>query len=365
MLCRGEAGQMKILKRFLIGIAIIMGAAWAYGMYLLVAEEHSYASVSEKDRSLAADYLTVAVEPLGEGWLWESFEPEEGIELRTGRFENPPTNPKGVVIVVPGYTAPLEMLSRSINQFHANGFLTYGFEYRGQGLSTRLLTNPEKGHVEDYAVLAADLSKFIESVARPDLPLNVYAISQGAHITMRMAGDGLADADNYALIVPMAKIFTGEFPYGVARVIGAVLTYTGLGEVFAPGRGPWDIANVNFGSATECNANPKKAQLRDALFALDERKRVNGPTARWVHETINSTDDLFAPGYAEKITAPVLMFTAGQDTIVDTDAAVSLCNKLGNCTRQHFEASRHCIGQESDEVRDAIINASIEHFDAG
>ncbi|MEO1747735.1 MAG: alpha/beta hydrolase [Pseudomonadota bacterium] len=356
---------MKILKTVLVGFALIVGTAWAYSMYLLASEEHAYAPVSEQERSLAVEYLNEAVEPLGDGWVWESFEPEAGIQLRTGRFENPPSNPKGVVIVVPGYTAPLEMLSRSINQFHANGFLTYGFEYRGQGLSTRLLSNPEKGHVEDYATFAGDLGAFASSVRRPDLSLNIYAISQGAHITMRMAGDGLGNADRYALIVPMAKIMTGDFPYGIARVLAVALSYTGLGEMFAPGRGPWDIADVTFGAETACNANPQRAQLRDALFALDENKRVNGPTARWVYESMNSSDLLLGPDYAENINAPVIMFTAGQDTIVDTDAAVSLCDKLGNCTRQHFEASRHCIGQETDEVRDAIINASIEHFGAG
>ncbi|MEO1703492.1 MAG: alpha/beta hydrolase [Pseudomonadota bacterium] len=353
---------MKTLRRTAIGLIVVLGAAWAYAYFSLANETHAYAPVSVDERAQAQAYLGQAVEPLGPGWVWETFEPQTGISLRTGRFEDPPADPKGIIIVVPGYTAPLEMIARSINQFHANGYLTYGFEYRGQGLSTRFLANPEKGHVEDYAVLASDLSRFVEAVRQPELPLNIYAISQGAHITMRMAGDGLGSADRYALVVPMAQILTGDFPYGVARALASVLTFVGLGEMFAPGRGPWDISKVTFGSKTPCNANPARAQTRDALFALDEQKRVNGPTARWVHETINSTDRLLGPDYAEKISAPVIMFTAGMDTIVDTEAAVSLCNKLGNCARRHFEDARHCIGLEVDAVRDAIIDASLEHF---
>ncbi|MEM1377473.1 MAG: alpha/beta hydrolase, partial [Pseudomonadota bacterium] len=201
-----------------------------------------------------------------------------------------------------------------------------------------------------------------DSVRQPDMPLHIYAISQGAHITMRMAGDGLGQADTYALIVPMAKIFTGPFPYAVARLLAGGLAYAGLGEVFAPGRGQWDIANVEFGSETVCNGNPERPQIRDALFALDENKRVEGPTARWVHESMRSTDTLFATNYAAQISEPVVMFTAGRDTIVDTDAAAALCDMLGDCERQHFQASRHCIGLETDEVRAAIIEASLKHF---
>ena len=353
---------MKVFKRIVYVLALLLVTGWGYAQFLLATETHTYAPISESQLEEAQAYLDQAIEPIAASWVWETFEPEAGISLRTGRFEDAPANPKGVIIVVPGYTAPLEMIARSINQFHAAGYLVYGFEYRGQGHSTRLLANPEKGHVEDYAIFAGDLAKFADQVRQPALSLNIYAISQGAHITMRMAGDGLGSADRFALVVPMSKILTGDFPYGVSRVLAAALTYVGLGETFAPGRGPWDVAKVTFGSQTECNANPQRAQVRDALFALDETKRVNGPTARWVHESIRSTDRLFSADYAENISAPVIMFTAGQDTIVDTDASVALCNKLGNCTRRHFAEARHCIGLETDAVRDAIIEASLEHF---
>ncbi|MEN0000936.1 MAG: alpha/beta hydrolase [Pseudomonadota bacterium] len=356
---------MRFLLRLLTLVVFLGFVAWGYGRYALSTETHRYAVVSDDQRAVAQAYLDKAIEPLGAGWRWDVFSPAPEIDLRVGRFEPPPSDPKGVIVVVPGYTAPLEMLAASINRFYAAGYIVHGFEYRGQGLSSRLLTNPEKGHVEDYSVLAADLASFISQVREPGLPLHVYAISQGAHITMRMAGDELAAANSYALVVPMGKILTGGFPYEIARTLAAGLSYAGLGEMFAPGRGPWDIDDVQFGSATSCNANPERAQIRDALFVLDERKRTQGPTARWVHETMQSTDRLFEPGYPENISQPVIMFTAGQDTIVDTDAAVRLCDRLGDCTRQHFAGSRHCIGLETDAVRDAIIDGSLDHFGGG
>ncbi|MEM1376705.1 MAG: alpha/beta hydrolase, partial [Pseudomonadota bacterium] len=200
---------MKRFARFLVvAIAGALGLGWAYAAYSLATEEHAYAPVTVEQREQAEAYLAKAIEPILDGWVWSEFEPEDGVSLRVGTFEPSPPDPLGVIVVVPGYTAPLEMLAYSINRFHEAGYIVRGVEYRGQGLSSRLLENPEKGHVEDYAMLAADLGKFADSVRQPDMPLHIYAISQGAHITMRMAGDGLGQADTYALIVPMAKIFT-------------------------------------------------------------------------------------------------------------------------------------------------------------
>ena len=89
------------------------------------------------------------------------------------------------------------MTMREIVKINAGGYRVASIEYRGQGESYRPLANPEKGFVESYAQLGADLAAFAEQVRIADKPLFFYSISQGAHITMRMAGEQNPDVAAY------------------------------------------------------------------------------------------------------------------------------------------------------------------------
>ena len=269
----------------------------------------------------------------------------EGVALRVGRVTVP--NPKGTVVVVPGYTAPIDLYSSTIRALAAAGYDVAGFEYRGQGLSARDLDNPEMGFVRSWRRLGADLADFIETIEGDAF---VFANSMGAHVALRAAGDEGPDVEGYALTVPMVKIDTGAIPYGVARGLTTFYSATGMDEELTEGQTNWSPDRIEWDKGNTCNTNPATAWRRDALFALNEPMRTTGTTNGWVRRTMASTDELMEPDYVAKIEEPVLMFTAGKETFVDTDAAARFCSALGSCERVHYPESAHCIADEKPEV---------------
>lgn len=349
------------MKRAVRTIVFLLAGIWLLAFLALRFETHAYARLSDEKRAEAAAYLKGKLTPAPPAWEWSTFAPEPNVNLRTGMIDA--SNAKGTVIVVPGFTATIDMTMREIVRINAAGYRVASIEYRGQGESYRPLANPEKGYVESYAQLGADLAAFAEHVRIADKPLFFFSISQGAHITMRMAGEQGLDVNAFSLIVPMIKVNSGDSDYSTMRTVVSVLRTIGLGNLYFPGQSGWPDGELVFGKPIPCNANPDTAQTREALFAERETLRTNGVTVSWLHETAASTEKLFDPEHTEAIAQPVQMFTAGVDALVDTPEAQRFCETLSDCELTHLAESRHCVTRENFELYDRIVADAIGHFD--
>lgn len=353
--------MITFLKR---GAQVILGLViltWLITFLAVKFESHEYTVVSAEQRAQAAEYLEGKVTPAPLGWAFETFTPEQGVNLRTGSVDAP--NAKGTIVFVPGFTGTIEMSMETITQLNRSGFRVAAIEYRGQGKSYRPLGNPEKGYVEDFAQLASDVAKFARKVKRDGEPLFFFSISKGAHITMRMAAEQDVDVTAFALVVPMIQINSGEMSHATLSRFAHTLNAIELGEMYAPGSAQWPPLPLVFGKANGCNSNPDTAQLQSAMFALDESLRTRGVTIKWLKETTSSTLKLLDPEFMKALTQPVKVFTAGDDRLVRTDIATEFCASLADCSVTHFEEAMHCINRESQDRMNEIIRQSLIHFE--
>lgn len=340
-----------------------MTVGWVSAFLVLKFHQHEYSQISDEIRDKAIAYGEANLIPIINGWEWQTFEPEPGVVLRTGLIER--ENAKGTIIVVPGFSGSIEMMMREIGRFHAAGYRVAAIEYRGQGQSYRPLDDPEKGYVESYQQLGSDVAKFANRIRLREAPLFFYSISMGAHVTMRMAIENQVDVAGYALLVPMIKVNSGAANYDHVAALANLMGRVGLGEMYVMGHGSWPVkGDLEFGHATDCNSNPASAQTQSALFALNEKLRVRGVTYQWLKETVASTKKLQTDSFVAPITPPVKMYTAGDDRLVDSDAAQQFCNSLAQCSFEHFEKSRHCIMREDYALYESILDDAVAHFDA-
>ena len=352
---------MKIIKRAFFALLIIVVGAWLVALIHLNFSKHEYAEVTPDKLAEAKVYLGSQITETPSEFKWEKFKTEAGVSLRTGLLEN--SQARGTVVVVPGFTGSIEMIMREITQIHAAGFRVAAIEYRGQGLSHRPLSNhPEKGYVEDYALLASEIGQFANNVRDTALPLYFFSISKGAHITMRMAAQDEVDVDAYALVVPMIQINSGDMAYETLENVANWVTKIGLGSAYTPGASAWPGDELVFGKAGPCNSNPATAQAQSALFAINENLRTRGVTFKWLHETTKSSKKLLTPEFVSNITQPVKIYTAGIDALVSTEKAQQFCDSLESCETKHFPEARHCITREDYELYDTIVQDAIEHF---
>ena len=348
----------RLIKGLLAIIIAVAGLLVALG-FATMSGEHAYAELTGDQADTARAYLAKAQTPLPEAASFGTFEREPGVVLETLTLNHP--NRKATIVIVPGYTAPLEIYAATYQAFHDAGYAVTGLSQRGQGRSWRPLPNPEKGYVGDYRDLSADLAAYVRTI---DGPVLVYGNSMGGHIAMLMAGTEDVDVAAYALLVPMAKIHTGEFPYLVAKLMTGFQSAIGFGANYGIGRGDWRFDSRDPGQPTDCSANPDYAHTRHMMVALDRDLRVQDVTNQFVWETMRSTATVATSEHLSGIEAPVLTIVAGDDRVVQTEAAEANCKAMNDCRIVKFDAARHCIMHEGARQRADVLAAAITFFDS-
>lgn len=107
----------------------------------------------------------------------------DGLRLRLGLWQ-PAGTARGTVLLFQGRTEYLEKYSPIAAWLAAQGLAVIAPDWRGQGLSDRLLADPRPGHIGDFADYRADVAAVVsaaESLALPR-PWQLLAHSMGGCI---------------------------------------------------------------------------------------------------------------------------------------------------------------------------------------
>ncbi|MDH3379460.1 MAG: hypothetical protein OEQ39_21235, partial [Gammaproteobacteria bacterium] len=110
---------MNILKKIAGAFIVLIVGTWLVVFLALRFEPHEYAQLSDGQLAEAAAYLEGKLTPAPPTWEWDTFSPTPDVDLRTGMIDS--ANAKGTVIVVPGFSATIEMTMREIVKINAGG----------------------------------------------------------------------------------------------------------------------------------------------------------------------------------------------------------------------------------------------------
>ena len=133
--------------------------------------------------SPAPYHSEIAYGPEGGAAHW--VQSSDGLNLRIGHW--PLEDAKGTVLIFPGRTEFIEKYGQTAAAFAKRGLASAAIDWRGQGLSDRMLDNPLIGHVErftDYQKDAAAMIAYAQSLKLPR-PYFLLAHSMGGAIGLR------------------------------------------------------------------------------------------------------------------------------------------------------------------------------------
>ena len=78
---------------------------------------------------------------------------------------------------------------------------------------------------------------------------------------------------------------------------------------------------------------------------------LGSPTIAWLRSAYRSMSRLRSPDYPHSVEVPLLMFAAGMDQVVSTQAIEEFALRLKVGTHVLIPQARHEILQETDEIR--------------
>lgn len=272
--------------------------------------------------------------------------------------------PQGTICLMQGRAEFIEKYAETIEDLLQRGFAVITFDWRGQGLSDRDLSNRMKGHVADFRAYRQDLDAVI-SQGVPDYwprPLFGLAHSMGGAILLQALAQGFDRFARVALSAPMVDIALPVAP-GAARALARGLLLSGMGRAWIPGGGPQSISTKPFEGNTltsDAGRYARNAALVAAAKDAGLEVGVGDPTVAWLNAAFRCISAMAAPDFTRAISTPVLMVAAGADRVVSTPAIARLASRLKTGRAIVLSGARHEILMERDEIRTAFFAA----FDA-
>lgn len=286
------------------------------------------------------------------------IEARDGLRLRIAIC--PVADAKGLVLIFPGRTELVEKYGRVMGDLAKLGYSSAAIDWRGQGLSARMLDDRLIGHVGAFRDYQMDVAAFVSALHALPGPRFLLAHSMGGAIGMRAVLDGL-DVGAAAFTAPMWGIKMPAYQDTVSRILIRVLNGFGQGELRAPGTVKHsyllenDFAGNNLTTDLDTWAYMKKQVEHVPDFALA------GPSIQWVREAIVECADLMRSAPRD---LPIITALGGDETIVPRDPILHRMRTWPRGELISLSHARHEVLMEAPRHRDTFLTEMDRVFTA-
>lgn len=320
---------------------------------------------------MTLDHALVGIprNPVPAGAVTGTFKAYDGMEIRHARWDPPRRGRKGTVCVFPGRAEFIEKYFETVSDLRQRGFAVAMIDWRGQGGCSRILRNPRKGHVEDFAQYDRDLAQFMSDIVLPDCPPPYFALahSMGGNILLRAACMRDCWFDRMVLSAPMIRLGGRAPSLGLTDFVSQAAVFFGLGDLylpggafFLPGGGPHEMSGMEPFEGNLQTSDRRRFKRNREILEAAPALGLGGPTIAWVQAAAASMKAINSFGFPPKVHVPVLMVAAGNDQVVSGKAIDELAMQLRAGDRIVIDGARHEVLQEKDAFREQLWAA----FDA-
>ncbi len=294
--------------------------------------------------------VSIPANPVPDNVVTGVVKTPDGVNLRFARWAPPPGR-KGTVVLMQGRAEYIEKYYETVRDLRARGFAVATFDWRGQGLSDRPLSDPRKGHVRNFKEYATDLSTIMEQVVLPDCPPPIFALghSMGGAIAVRACHDGSRWFERVVLVAPMLALREGPLTR-MAGPLARTLRMFGSGRAYVPTGGGAATGKQDF-IGNPLTSDPVRYARNAAVLEEEPSLGLGAPTVAWADAALRLMREFAEPGYAGRIRQPILMVAAGRDEVVSTPAIEQFGMNLLAGRHLILAGAKHEILQEQDHYR--------------
>jgi lysophospholipase len=284
---------------------------------------------------------------------------KDGANLRFARF-SPPPGRKGTICIFPGRAEFIEKYFETVRDLRARGFAAAILDWRGQGGSQRVLSDPFKGHVRDFAEYEIDVEAFMREVVLPDCPPPHYAIahSMGASVLLRMSYKGQRWFDRIVISAPMIGLSTKTYPR-FAQPAMKIMRALGMSSSYIPGGDATVMAAQSF-IGNPVTSDPVRHARTIAILEARPTLGIGAPTVGWAAAAFDAMDQFAEPRFTSNLRQPMVLVAAGRDEIVSTLATEEFGLRLRAGAHLIVNGAKHELLMEQDRYRSQFLAA----FDA-
>ncbi len=302
--------------------------------------------------------VSIPANPVPEGAVLAMLKTPDGVRLRTARWAPPPGR-RGTVCLFHGRTEFIEKYFETVRDLRERGFAVATLDWRGQGLSDRMLPDRSKGHIRSFAQYDTDLETFMREIVLPDCPPPYFALchSTGAAVLLRAAERGERWFDRMVFTSPLIEL-TGV-PFGrFAPRLARTLRLFGFGAMMLRGR--HRALGMQPFAGNILTSDPVRYARVAAVLEAEPDLAIGGPTIAWIDSAFRVMKEFNETGYPDHIRQPILIVAAGRDRVTSTPAIEKFAIHLRAGSHLIIPGALHEIMMEQDGYREQFWAA----FDA-
>ena len=259
---------------------------------------------------------------------------------------------RGQLLMLGGRGDMIEKYLEVIDHWASQGWAVTAFDWRGQGGSGRLGSDPLCGHIDDFAKWVCDLEAFVTDWrAQAEGPCAIVAHSMGGHLLLRALAEGMSPPDAAVAVAPMMGVHTAPLPRWLAVLIARTMCALGFSQ-----RQAWTQKenSERQRAMRQKRLTHDPERYADELWWRDHSRDValGSPSWRWVVEALRSTFALERGGKLGRITTPLLILATKADRLVSTPAIRRIAARIpGARLHVYGPEAAHEILREIDPVR--------------
>ncbi|MEN8248443.1 MAG: alpha/beta fold hydrolase [Bacteroidota bacterium] len=264
---------------------------------------------------------------------------------------------KGAILISAGRTEAAIKYKEIIFDLYNNGYSVYIHDHRGQGLSGRMIDDPEMGYVDTFQFFIDDMKFFYDNMLKVANHEKVYLLahSMGGAIGMTYIEQNPNDFNAAAFSSPMLGL--------VPPSCTAVKLFNSEEPKYALGESKYHDDKVAF-EDNKLSGSEIRYNRMNAAFAKEPKARLGGATYQWVYKSCQQFDSM--NNNIDKIQTPFILFSAENEQIVDVMAHQRFVEKaqaMGKlCVAYVVENAQHELLIEKDEQRIETINETLDFY---
>ncbi|MGA8610572.1 MAG: alpha/beta hydrolase [Xanthobacteraceae bacterium] len=294
--------------------------------------------------------VSIPANPVPDNFVTDYLKTPDGIAIRYARWQ-PPAGRRGTVCIFQGRGEWIEKYFETVRDLRARGFAVATLDWRGQGLSDRMLSDRRKGYVRSFADYDTDLEAFMREIVLPDCPPPLFALghSTGATVLIRAAYRGHRWFDRMVMIAPLIGL-AGPGATPTASTIVRVLRLAGFGSMYVPGAAAAATETRPF-TTNIVTSDPVRYARNAAVLEAEPMLAIGRPTVAWVDAAFRAMHTMGERSYAARIRQPILIVSAGLDVVVSNAAIEEFATYLRTGSHLEVVGSKHEVLMEQDRYR--------------
>jgi lysophospholipase len=309
---------------------------------------------AEPKAGAPAPLISIPEAPVPGGAQAKWIAAADGVLLRAALFPAKGAV-RGSVLLSPGRTEPIEKYFEVIEDLAGRGLVVLAHDWRGQGLSQRLLPDRLRGHAVGFQGYLDDhealLDAYADVLPRPWISLGH---SMGGCLELLALVQGETRLDACFLSAPMLAISTRPWPAWMALRIVRTLKLLGRAQDYA--LPTYDPAGDRFGFDRLTHDRARYERYKAQLKACPDLA-IGALTWGWLDFALQAGAAIAAPGALEAIDIPVSIVAAAHDHLVLNAADREAARRLPKGAYLELDHAFHEILMEADAVRDRVLAA--------